>query len=49
LVLAYEPANVADFGSPKSAAAGQSDRMKPELGNALVPLGMNVGRLKSPE
>jgi len=42
LVLAYEPADVANFGPPKAAAASQPDGVEPELGNAVVPLDMNV-------
>jgi hypothetical protein len=44
-MLAYEPANVANLGSPKSTATGQPDRVEPELGNAIAALDMNVGRL----
>ena len=43
--LVYEPADIANLGPPKSAAAGQPDRAEPELGDAVVPLDVNMRRL----
>jgi hypothetical protein len=40
-----EPADVSYFGSAKSSTASQPNRIEPKLGNAPIPLDVNMGRL----